>query len=73
MNRKKESSAIADLSDLITPTEAARVRNVTRAAITALIKRGRLQTVEVGGRSFLRRSDVEGFEPVKPGPKSEAA
>jgi hypothetical protein len=62
-----------DLSELITPTQAARLRGVTRAAITSLIKRHRLHTVEIAGRTFLRRSDVENFAPEKPGPKAQAA
>jgi excisionase family DNA binding protein len=52
------------MDDLITPAEAARMRSVTRSAITDLIKRGRLQAVEVGGRRFLHRKDVERFTPV---------
>jgi excisionase family DNA binding protein len=51
------------MDDLITPAEAARVRNVTRSAITDLVKRGRLQSVEVGGRRFLHRKEVENFSP----------
>jgi excisionase family DNA binding protein len=51
------------MDDLITPAEAARMRSVTRSAITDLIKRGRLQAVEVGGRRFLHRKDVERFTP----------
>jgi hypothetical protein len=62
-----------DLNDLITPTQAARIRGVTRAAITSLIKRRRLQAIEIAGRPFLRRSDVENFAPEKPGPKAQAA
>jgi excisionase family DNA binding protein len=72
MKKKNSPTSMADLSNLITPTEAARIRGVTRAAITALVKRGRLQAVEVGGRSFLRRTEVESFEPEKPGPKEAA-
>jgi excisionase family DNA binding protein len=62
------------MDDLITPAEAARVRNVTRSAITDLMKRGRLKIVEVGGRTFLRRKEVEGFTPAITGrpPKSPA-
>jgi excisionase family DNA binding protein len=62
------------MDDLITPAEAARVRNVTRSAITDLLKRGRLQSVEVGGRRFLRRKEVENFAPEITGrpPKSSA-
>jgi hypothetical protein len=62
-----------DLNELITPTQAARIRGVTRAAITALIKRQRLPAIEIAGRPFLRRSDVENFAPEKPGPKAQAA
>ena len=62
-----------DLNELITPTQAARLRGVTRAAITSLIKRQRLRAIEIGGRPFLRRSDVENFAPEKPGPKAQAA
>jgi hypothetical protein len=69
MNGKKSP----DLSELITPTQAARIRGVTRAAITSLIRRRRLRTVEIAGRPFLRRSEVENFAPEKPGPKAQAA
>jgi excisionase family DNA binding protein len=62
-----------DLNELITPTQAAKLRGVTRAAITSLIKRQRLHAIEIGGRPFLRRSDVENFAPEKPGPKAQAA
>jgi hypothetical protein len=62
-----------DLNELVTPTQAARIRGVTRAAITSLIKRERLRAVEIAGRPFLRRSDVENFAPEKPGPKAQAA
>lgn len=62
-----------DLSELITPTQAAHLRGVTRAAITSLIKRRRLHTIEIAGRLFLRRSEVENFAPDKPGPKAQAA
>lgn len=51
------------MDDLITPAEAARLRGVTRSAITDLMKRGRLQIVEFGGRSFLHRKEVENFTP----------
>jgi excisionase family DNA binding protein len=51
------------MQDLITPAEAARIRGVTRSAITDLMKRGRLNVVEVGGRSFLQRDEVEKFSP----------
>jgi hypothetical protein len=70
MKKKNQDNGVADYGDLVTPTEAARIRGVTRAAITSLVKRGRLQTVEVGGRPFVRRSEIENFEAEKPGPKA---
>ena len=51
------------IEDLITPAEAARLRGVTRAAITDLVKRGRLRAIEIGGRPFLYRKEVMGFTP----------
>jgi hypothetical protein len=59
-----------DWADLVTPTQAAKIRGVTRAAISSLVKRGRLNTIEIGGRPFLRRREVENFEAEKPGPKA---
>jgi hypothetical protein len=57
----EEKSVVMD--DLISQTEAARIRGVTRAAIADLIRRGRLQTVAVAGRPLLRRADVLSYEP----------
>ncbi len=51
------------MSDLVTRTQAAELRGVTRAAIADLIKRGRLQPIEIAGRAFLSRREVESFEP----------
>ena len=51
------------LCSLISISEAARVREVSHAAIQDLIKRGKLSPVEIGGRRFLRRSEVEGYQP----------
>jgi len=52
-----------DPQELITQAEAARIRGVTIQAINFLVKRGKLRTVEIGGRAFLYRSDIENFEP----------
>lgn len=73
MTSKFQDNGTPDLSDLITPTQAAKLRGVTRAAITSLIRRQRLHTIEIAGRPFLRRSEVENFAPEKPGPKAQAA
>jgi excisionase family DNA binding protein len=49
--------------DLITQTEAAQLRGVSRASISELVRRGRLNAVEMYGRKLVRRSEVIAFEP----------
>jgi len=68
---KKARRVAVDMSDLISQSEAARLRGVTRNAINYLVRQGRLQTAKVGGRTFVYRSEVESFEPGKPGPKGK--
>jgi len=53
----------ADLKDLITQAEAARIRGVSREAIYDLVARGKLKATEIGGQKFLRRSEVETYKP----------
>jgi excisionase family DNA binding protein len=55
------------LADLISQAEAARYRGVSRAAITDLIRRGKLRSVTVAGRALVYRSEVEGYKPEPPG------
>jgi excisionase family DNA binding protein len=56
----------------ISQADAARYRGVTRQAIARLIKRGRLRTIEIGGRTFVYREDVEQFTPLEAGrPRGE--
>ena len=55
--------------DLITQAEAARLRGVTRSAIAYLVAQGRLQTYERFGVTFVSRSEVENYAPLKPGPR----
>ena len=52
-----------NLEDLISQAEAAEIRGVSRASINELVKRGRLRSVDIAGRTFLYRSEVESFEP----------
>jgi excisionase family DNA binding protein len=56
-----------DVSDLVTLTEAAKMRGVTRQAIHSLIERGRLRSEMMFGRVLLYRSEVEAFEKDRPG------
>jgi hypothetical protein len=65
--------ARADVAGLITQKEAAAMRGVTQAAIGDLIRRGRLRTVELFGRVLVYRSEVEGFERERPGPKTQSS
>ena len=51
-----------DFTDLISQKEAAELRSVTRSAIHDLVRRGRLQVIEIGGKIFLKRSEVLAFE-----------
>jgi excisionase family DNA binding protein len=62
-----KSPVAIDPSDWISQAEAARLRNVTRQAIARLVGNGRLRTLDIGGRSFVNRSDVLAFEPNPPG------
>lgn len=58
---------ILDLSQLITPAEAARLCGRTRQAIYRLIEVGKLASVNVGGRDFVYRQHIETFEFSKAG------
>ena len=64
-----------DPKDLISQADAAKLRGVSRASINELVTRGRLKTVEIGGKPYLYRAEVEAFEPDKGGrpPKSSPA
>jgi excisionase family DNA binding protein len=59
-----------DPSLWISQTEAAKLRGVSRQAIAGLVKKGRFRTLEVGGKKLLLLSDVEAYEPRKPGPEA---
>ena len=58
-----------DVKDLITITQAARLRGVTRQAIADLIERGRLSRYEIAGRPFVLRSEIEAFKDSRGWPK----
>ncbi|MGH9439503.1 MAG: helix-turn-helix domain-containing protein [Terriglobia bacterium] len=53
--------------DWISQAEAARLRGVSRQAIARLVQRGRLPVLKIGGRTLVRREDVERFEPESAG------
>jgi excisionase family DNA binding protein len=60
-----------DLADLISQAEAARLRGVSRAAISDLIKRGRLRSVKIAGHQLLFRSEIESFKDQRGWPKGK--
>lgn len=62
MPLKRTQQEEINVSDLMTQADAAKARGVSRAAITDLVKRGRLRTVELFGKKLVYRSEVEGFE-----------
>jgi predicted DNA-binding protein (UPF0251 family) len=53
----------------ISQSEAARARGISRQAVSDLIKRGRVTTLEIAGKTLVLRSDIEKFKPREPGPK----
>jgi len=56
-----------DADDWISQAEAARIRRVSRQAISSLIKKGRFQIFSIGGKVLLKRSEVKSYEPEEPG------
>jgi predicted XRE-type DNA-binding protein len=49
--------------DFITQAEAARLRGVSRAAISDLVKRRKLKVKKVGAVQFLSRKEALSYEP----------
>lgn len=56
-----------DPNKWISQAEAARIRGVTRQAISKLVKGGRLRTLEIGGNTLVSREDLEAYKPLAPG------
>ena len=66
-------STSIDPSEWVSQAEAARLRGVSRQAIAKLVANKRLNTIDVGGRALVRRSEVLAFEPHPAGrPRSVA-
>lgn len=57
-----------DARQWISQTEAAKLRGVTRQAIARLVRKGRFRTLSIGGKTLLKKSEVEGFQAKPPGP-----
>jgi hypothetical protein len=54
-----------DISDLITQTEASKLRGTTRAAIHDLVERKRLGSVRIGDKTFVSRREVLAFTALR--------
>jgi excisionase family DNA binding protein len=63
--------AEVDVDDLISQTQAAELRGVSRSAIHRLVKRKKLRGFEVGGRVLVSRLEVESYEPAAAGRPSK--
>jgi excisionase family DNA binding protein len=68
--KKSTKKGANDMSELLSLTQAAQRRGVSRAAVADLVNRGRLRSVSVGGKPHVYASEVDGFEKEKPGPKA---
>jgi excisionase family DNA binding protein len=63
-NSSKKIENIENAQDWVSQAEAARIRGVSQQGIADLVRRGRLQSIEIGGRKLVRRSEVEAFVPM---------
>lgn len=52
-----------DLRELVSQKEAAEIRKVSVQAIHHLLKRGRFTIIEISGKKFLLRKEIEAFQP----------
>jgi excisionase family DNA binding protein len=60
-------------SEWISQVEAARLRGVSRQAISKLVRKGRLKSIVVGGHTLVCRAEVLSFRPHGAGrPRSDA-
>lgn len=57
--------------DWITQSDAARMRQVSRQAIAALIRRNRLRTLEIAGYVLVHKQDVLDFARMSPGRRAK--
>lgn len=62
MTDKRYEQEDANGEPLVSHAKAAEMCGMTRAAILDLIRRGRLGSVEVEGRTLVYRKEVEAFE-----------
>jgi hypothetical protein len=67
-NHKSAPNKNFNPAQWISQAEAAGMRGVTRQAIADLVKKRRFTTLSIGGKTLLKRSEVQEFKPKPPGP-----
>lgn len=66
-------SPTVDTQELVTPSQAAERLGVTRQWIDSLLRRGKIETVEIAGKRFLRWGDAKGYQPESGGRPAKSA
>jgi excisionase family DNA binding protein len=56
-----------DPEELLTITQAAEERGTTKQAISHLVRQGKLPFIEIAGKKFISRRDLQEFTPDKGG------
>jgi excisionase family DNA binding protein len=56
-----------DPTEWISQSEAARIRGISRQAISKLVKKGRIRSLIIAGHTLVNRQEVENFEPQDAG------
>lgn len=59
-----------ETDDWISLAEAARIRGISRQAISKLVNRGRLPCIRISNTVFVQRSVIQSFTELQPGRKS---
>jgi excisionase family DNA binding protein len=67
-NLKRSSKESLEPAEWVSQAHAAEMRGVSRQAIADLVAKGRFTTLAIGGKTLLKRSEVEDFKPKPPGP-----
>ena len=57
----------SDLTEWVSLAEAARLRGVTRQAMSKLVKNGRFRTINAGGRQLVHKEEVVAYKALTPG------
>jgi len=66
LSTNSKAQKIVDLN-WVSQAEAARLRGVSRQAISRLVQKGRLRTLSIGGHLLVSREDIRRFKPLNAG------